>query len=138
MVPFIPGNPAASGVSFATSGDAGGVTTDINGEPRSVFRNDGTTYAGAFEFVQADTGTELEQVELGSNNVRVFSIGSQITITSAQQIQSVKLIDLHGRTIHTQTGIGLNIYSFQVPNSGVFMVELSTAAGRSVEKVIVR
>jgi uncharacterized repeat protein (TIGR02543 family) len=72
-----------------------------------------------------------------SNILHVFGSNGRIGITADNRIESVRVFDLQGRTVHTVTGLSLNEYSVAV-SQGVYIVEVTTTAGRAIERVIVK
>ena len=81
-------------------------------------------------------GTGIEEQEV-TNSLHVFGSNGQISVAADNRIESVRVFDLQGRTIHTVTGISLNEYSVAA-SQGVYIVEVTTTAGRVVKRVIVK
>jgi len=57
-------------------------------------------------------------------------------VVSANAIETLRVFDVQGRTVYTSTNAG-NEHTFTTA-SGMFLVEITTAAGRAVERVVVR
>ena len=88
--------------------------------------------SATFEVTDGTTG--IDEV---TNSLHVFGSNGQISVTADNRIESVRVFDLQGRTIHTRTGISLNEYSVAA-SQGVYIVEVTTTAGRVVKRVIVK
>ena len=100
--------------------------------PKDIYgtdRQSPKTYAGAFEAGVVFTGITTSTV----NDTEVICIGNQLAV-SGYAIQSVKLLDLQGRTIEFKQNVN-NGCLLTAPAAGIYLVEIWTETGRSVHKV---
>jgi len=98
------------------------------------------TKAGLFDNISKATYDITAVVAAGAviaDNIRVVAANGQISITSNNPIQSVKLIDLQGRIIASKKVSAKNC-TLAAPAKGVYIVETFTGGLRNVQKVSVR
>ncbi len=83
----------------------------------------------------------LNTVELSENSVSVYPIPatSYITISADEQITSIKMIDMQGRTVLTDANVSLSKLNLDVSSvqSGSYIIRVTTVKGSIQRKVII-
>ncbi|MCL2650350.1 MAG: T9SS type A sorting domain-containing protein, partial [Candidatus Azobacteroides sp.] len=69
--------------------------------------------------------------------ISIFTSGSQLKVTSCNTaIEEVQVFDMQGRLLHKATNIGSPVYSYELGNSGMYIVKASDGEEMAVKKVI--
>jgi len=83
----------------------------------------------------------LNTIELSENSVSVYPIPatSYITISADEQITSIKMIDMQGRTVLTDANVSLSKLNLDVSSvqSGSYIIRVTTVKGSIQRKVII-
>lgn len=120
--------------AFYTSGltpDLSAITTDIIGNPRMVDVVD----MGAFEYalpISATDGFKNKTVVVYPNPTP-----DNIFISAKETIQSITIYDFQGRILQSITPNNLTAFiNLASQTNGVYLFQISTAAGTSAQKII--
>ena len=69
--------------------------------------------------------------------ISIFTTGNQLQVTSGNtDIEEVQVFDMQGRLLHKATNIGSPVYTYDLANSGMYIVKASNGQEMEVKKVI--
>jgi hypothetical protein len=114
-----------------------GTFTDLQANPQYTFNSEEGTFTDRFTLHFSDLLTGL--AETNGETIRVYSNSNGVNIWLGDETNgNVRIIDMAGRTIHTQNLTSDRTILNHTVSAGVYLVEVSTSTDSFTQKVSIQ
>src|SRR5690606_25574984 len=102
-----------------------------------VFQSEAGEFNDRFEVVYEDDGS-MGIEDLNANSVQIYTDNQNIVVNSkSDQILSVELFDMQGRSLHKNLKVHANTYQMRSAAKGVLVVRVQTQNGVMTTKKVI-
>jgi hypothetical protein len=112
-----------------------GTFTDLQANPQCTFNSEEGTFTDRFTLHFSDLLTGF--AETNGETIRVYSNSNGVNIWLGDEKNgNVRIIDIAGRTVHTQNLTSDRTILNHTVSAGVYLVEVTTGTGIFTQKVV--